>query len=130
MPLPRPNGLTSLVLRTDFSDDVAWEALREVLGVEATCVDDRRYDGVGVPELLGEDLHHVFLADALAQRGPEYPLLALDLEDLVGATLRVPVAVFAEVSAHLNSGAAELEDYLCGGFSPPSGPRRSSSGAP
>lgn len=128
MPLPQPNGLTSLVLRTDFTDDRAWEALRAVLGADATCVDDVRYDGVEVGALLSEDLHHVFLADGLAQR--EHLLLALDLADLVGATLRVPVGVFAQVSAYLSSGAAELEDYLCQAVSPPSGPPRASSGVP
>ncbi|QNP72288.1 hypothetical protein IAG44_24630 [Streptomyces roseirectus] len=119
MPLPQPNGLTSLVVRTDFSDDTAWDALCAVLGTAATCVNDPGYDGVEIGELLGEDLHHVFLADARAQR--EHLLLALDLADLVGAVLRVPVDRFAEVSAHLSSGAVDLEDYLCAGFSPPSG---------
>ncbi|MDX3387046.1 hypothetical protein PV682_37230 [Streptomyces niveiscabiei] len=128
MPLPRPNGLTSLVLRTDFTDDSAWEALCSALGADATCVDDPRYDGVEVGELLGEEPHHVFLADALAQR--EHLLLALDLEDLVGAVLRVPVGLFAQVSAHLSSGAADLEDYLCEAVTPPSGPPRASSGVP
>jgi hypothetical protein len=29
--LPQPDDLTSLVLRTDFSDDVAWTALKAAI---------------------------------------------------------------------------------------------------
>ncbi len=32
MSLPQPDDLTSLVLRTDFTDDAGWETLRSGLG--------------------------------------------------------------------------------------------------
>ncbi len=55
MSLPVPPDLHSLLIRTDYSDDGAWEMVRELLrqpdedGFTANliCVDDLAYDGVG-----------------------------------------------------------------------------------
>ncbi|MER6960994.1 hypothetical protein [Streptomyces sp. NPDC000618] len=89
MPLPQPEDLTSLVLRVDFDDDTAWEALRTAVealdgGPHATWVSDPRYEGVGIPELMREDnaadedeqLSSRFLADAHAMAGAEHSLPA------------------------------------------------------
>lgn len=51
--LPPPNDLTSLVLRTDFSDDAAWHAIRAAFDDSgdyrwATCVDDPVWAGVTI----------------------------------------------------------------------------------
>ncbi|MGW4161910.1 DUF6924 domain-containing protein [Streptomyces sp. NPDC004788] len=56
MPLPQPDDLTSLVLRTDFADDARWDALRSALGAldehpHATCVSETRFAGAGPGEL-------------------------------------------------------------------------------
>ncbi|SER75063.1 hypothetical protein SAMN04487983_102193 [Streptomyces sp. yr375] len=124
MPLPRPDDLTSLVLRVDFDDDTAWHALRTALdaldgGPHATWVSDPRYEGVGIPELMREDnaadeheqLTHLFLADAHAMAGAEHSLLALDLYDEPGRTFRVPARWFAEISADLSIANLDFEDY-------------------
>lgn len=52
--LPQPNDLTSLVLRTDFTDDTAWEAVKAALRTSegedsATFVSDPKYMGVSLP---------------------------------------------------------------------------------
>ncbi|MEV1068346.1 hypothetical protein [Streptomyces sp. NPDC050263] len=121
MALPRPDDLTSLVLRTGFGDDAAWSALREAVealdgGPHATWVHDPRFDGVSVqdliPALMHEDnladeadqLTHLFLAD---ERG----LLALDLSSEPGRTFRIPRASFPEISANLCRGEVDFEDY-------------------
>ncbi|WP_133912359.1 DUF6924 domain-containing protein [Streptomyces sp. NBC_00582] len=125
MALPRPDDLTSLVLRTDFSDDAAWDALRAVFdgadgGPHATWVSDPRYDGAGIPALLEEDgaadeeeqLTHVFLADAKALAdGPERFLLAVDLYDEPGRTVRVPPAWFPDLSANLSIANLDFADF-------------------
>jgi hypothetical protein len=42
--LPQPDDLSSLVLRTDFTDDAAWVELHAAIGAEgATYVSDVRY---------------------------------------------------------------------------------------
>ncbi len=53
MPLPQPADLTSLVLRTDFSDEEAWEILQAEVNASAeypcaTYVSDPAYAGVSI----------------------------------------------------------------------------------
>ncbi|MFF4660792.1 DUF6924 domain-containing protein [Streptomyces sp. NPDC001381] len=125
MALPPPDDLTSLVLRTDFSDDAAWDALRAAYdhhddGPHATWVSDPRFAGADIPALIHEDtaadeddrLTYVFLADARALAdGPERFLLALDLYDEPGRTFRVPPAWFPDVSANLSIANLDFADF-------------------
>jgi hypothetical protein len=125
-PLPQPEDLTSLVLRTDFGDDAAWDELRAVMRSEgahrsATFVSDPAYAGVTIQALVdadaaaGEDdkLTYLFLADAVTLDDDERLLLAVDLEEEPGRTFRVPPAAFTDASAHLaiaNMDFAEFAD--------------------
>ncbi|MDX2682239.1 DUF6924 domain-containing protein [Streptomyces sp. NY05-11A] len=124
MPLPQPEDLTSLVLRVDFADDIAWDALRAAVdaldgGPHATWVSDPRYEGVSIPELMrvddaadeDEQLTHLFLADAHAMAGAEHSLLALDLYDEPGRTLRVPARWFPDISANLSIANMDFADF-------------------
>src|SRR5262249_62177740 len=96
---PHPAGLTSLVLRTDFSDDQAWETLQATINLSdeypcATYVSDQAYAGVSIQALIemhssGGDADYIgylFLADAVTMRDPEQPLLAVDLSWEPGRT--------------------------------------------
>ncbi|MBL7255824.1 DUF6924 domain-containing protein [Paractinoplanes lichenicola] len=116
--LPEPEDLTSLVLRTDFADDRAWAALREAVGDDdATFVDDRRYEGVTVAELVEADraapdvekVVYVFLADGTTMTDAERPLLAVDLHD--GRTLRLPPRWFEDMSANLCLGNVDFDEF-------------------
>ena len=123
MSLPQPDDLTSLVVRTDFGDDAAWEAVRAAVdGVEyghATYVSDRAFDGVSVQELVEADaaadevgkLTYLFLADAVTMAGGEHSLLAVDLYDEPGRVFRVPPRWFADVSANLSIANADFCDF-------------------
>ncbi|MFE9627343.1 DUF6924 domain-containing protein [Streptomyces sp. NPDC006527] len=120
MALPQPDDLTSLVLRTDFADDAAWDALCAVFDEDhATFVSDPRYADVSIPALIHEDnaageaeqLVHLFLADAAALADPRHHLLALDLYDEPGRTFRVPPEWFAEISANLCIANLDFEDF-------------------
>jgi hypothetical protein len=112
--LPQPDDLTSLVLRTDFSNDAAWEVLQAAIDGaheyrQATYASDSRYAGVTVQALVDADaaaseaekLTYIFLADAEAMADPEHALLAVDLYDEPGRTFRVPPRWFADISANL-----------------------------
>ncbi|MFI0449765.1 DUF6924 domain-containing protein [Actinomadura sp. 6N118] len=76
MSLPQPDDLTSLVLRTDFSDDARWEALRSALDgqseFDATFVSDPNFADATVQALVEdaaaaeeEQVTYLFLADLL-----------------------------------------------------------------
>jgi hypothetical protein len=99
MQLPKTEN--SLVLRTDFSDDSAWESLCaaiRALGGEfqayVDCVSDPQYDGLTAERLTAlapKGSHHtfVFIADRMALTHPEHPILVVDLYEEPGRTFRV-----------------------------------------
>lgn len=121
-PLPQPDDLASLVLRTDFKDDAAWEELRNAINAgEPRCVtfvSDRAYAGVTIAELVSADaaasdeqkLTYVFLADATAM-AEEHLLLAVDLHTDPGRTFRLPPSRFAEVSTNLTIANLDFAEF-------------------
>jgi hypothetical protein len=122
--LPSPDDLTSLVLRTDFSDDAAWDELRAVLRSEgahrsATYVSDPAYAGVTIQTLVETDaaaseddkLTYLFLADAVTMSNDEWLLLAVDLEGEPGRTFRVQPSAFTDVSANLAIANMDFADF-------------------
>ncbi|MGV9503355.1 DUF6924 domain-containing protein [Streptomyces sp. NPDC003642] len=124
MPLPQPDDLTSLVLRTDFGDDTAWDAVRAALDAageypHATYVSEPRFADVEVQALLDEEaaadedaqIIHVFLADATTLREPGHPLLAVDLSDEPGRTFRLPARWFPDVSANLSIANMDFAEF-------------------
>ncbi|MFF0836728.1 MULTISPECIES: DUF6924 domain-containing protein [unclassified Streptomyces] len=124
MPLPQPDDLTSLVLRTDFSDDGAWDAVRAALDAadgycHATYVSELRFACVGVRALVDEEaaadeeaqIIHVFLADAATMGDTHHPLLAVDLSDEPGRTFRLPAQWFPDVSANLSIANMDFAEF-------------------
>ncbi|MER7954096.1 hypothetical protein [Streptomyces sp. NPDC096030] len=124
MPLPQPDDLTSLVLRTDFADDGAWDAVRSALDAagdhtHATYVSELRFAGVEVRTLLDQEaaadeddrIGDVFLADATTMNDPDHPLLAVDLSDEPGRTFRVPARWFPDISANLSIANMDFADF-------------------
>ncbi|MEV0976671.1 hypothetical protein [Streptomyces sp. NPDC049915] len=121
MALPQPDDLATLVLRTDFTDDTAWDALCTALDSAdgASRVSDPRFSGASVQALLDEELAaeedericEVFLADATTLTDPELPLLAVDLYDEPGRTFRVPVRWYPELAANLSIANLDFADY-------------------
>lgn len=89
------------MLRTDFSDDSAWEsicaAIREPVGefrAYVECLSDPEYDGLTVEQLTtlvptGSDHTFVFIVDQMALTHPDHPILVVDLYDEPGRTFRV-----------------------------------------
>ncbi len=107
---PIPEANNALVLRTDFSDDAAWEsvcaAIREPVQVyhdgnvdvrfqaNVEPVSDPEYDGLTVERLrplLPQDLNHtfMFIVDHTMLSHPEQPILVIDLYMEPGRTFRV-----------------------------------------
>ncbi|MEU9669837.1 hypothetical protein AB0E25_30510 [Streptomyces bobili] len=124
MPLPQPEDLTSLVLRTDFGDEGAWAAVRAALDAageypHATYVGELRFAGVGVQALLAEEaaadeddkIIYVFLADAATMKDPGCPLLAVDLSDEPGRTFRVPARWFPDIAANLSIANMDFAEF-------------------
>ncbi|MFE5936129.1 DUF6924 domain-containing protein [Streptomyces sp. NPDC056470] len=124
MSLPQPDDLTSLVLRTDFADDGAWDTVRSALDAagdhtHSTYVSELRFAGVEVRTLLDQEaaadeddrIGDVFLADATTMNDPDHPLLAVDLSVEPGRTFRVPARWFPDISANLSIANMDFADF-------------------
>jgi len=100
-----PRSDQALVIRTDFSDDAAWNTVvaaiqQPVEGFFAYVdfVDDAAFSGLTVEQLvaLRDDLSksYAIVADAVTMSGVEHPLLIVDLIEELGRTFRaVPSAI-------------------------------------
>ncbi|MFE5908133.1 DUF6924 domain-containing protein [Streptomyces wedmorensis] len=124
MSLPHPANLTSLVLRTDFGDEGAWDSVRAAVDAAgeysfATYVSDLRFVDVAVHALIaeeaaadeGDQIGDVFLADAITMNDPDHPLLAVDLSNEPGQTFRVPARWFPDVSANLSIANMDFAEF-------------------
>ena len=96
LPTPKPNE--SLVLRTDFSDDAAWDSICDAIKAPVgefrayvDCVSDPQFDGAPVERLIPKNNGHTFLfiVDSETLTHPDRPILVLGLHDDVGRSFRV-----------------------------------------
>lgn len=100
-----PDAESSLVLRTDYADDVAWETVCAAIKAPVRTpagefrayvafLSDKRYQGLQpdqVLKLLPGDYgcSFIFVVDEIALRNPEHPVLVLDVGDKGGRPFRV-----------------------------------------
>jgi hypothetical protein len=121
--LPTPADLHSLVVRTDFADEPAWQSLRRELTAPTGLfranlqfIDDRRYENLTLERLLaledGSNQTFVFLADRDAMTRADHAVLVVDLfEDGRGRTFRVVPAAIWAVQNNLVIGNSDWEDF-------------------
>jgi hypothetical protein len=124
----RSSSGTTLFVRTDFSDDAAWTALRTAVttpdrqGAQPVLevVDDPAFDGAEVADLLAagpaqDRVAVFFVADTATLQHPELPVLAVCGSGAPGESFRVPSAQVVEVADDLSlagMGWAEFADRV------------------
>lgn len=114
----------SLVVRTDFSDQAAWDRLRaeivEPVGPDrfqayVEFVDDREYDGATAEQLVTHFARNarpfLIVADPVAMTHPEHLLLVLDLIEVPGRTFRAPPAQIQGIENNLSISNMDFEDF-------------------
>ncbi|WP_216893309.1 DUF6924 domain-containing protein [Nocardia alni] len=125
-----PETVKSLLIRTDFSDQQAWESCRSAIDASAMeasdvsieedveILDDPENSDLTVEQLLAleslEDTDHtyVMLADRETMASAEHPILLLDLfEDQRGATVRVASCELGDVVGNVDNGNITIADY-------------------
>jgi hypothetical protein len=130
------DGLTLLV-RTDFTDPNAWQALLDDLGgvnddstteidfdrlkaeeptLSALVIDDRAFESLQpgqAPALvpLGKKFTMVALADGMTMADPARSLLVVDLYDTPGHAFRVPLNVVGSMACNLEIANMDFYDY-------------------
>ncbi|MDQ0579437.1 DUF6924 domain-containing protein [Streptomyces rishiriensis] len=121
-----PNALEALVVRTDFSADGAWDALRAALYspgrdgflADVTLVDDRGYEGLTPDRALGlipTEYQHplLVLADSVTLASAELPLLMVDLRGERGRSVRVVATELWSIENNLSGANMDFEEFVC-----------------
>ena len=114
----------SLVVRTDFSDEAAWDWLREEIvkpvgpdrfQAYVDFVDDRAYAGATPERLVAQFARNarpfLIVADSVAMAHPEHLLLVLDLLEVPGRTFRAPPSRIQGIENNLSIANMDFEDF-------------------
>ena len=119
---PIPETENALVLRTDFSNEPAWEDLRQAIvrpvgdfEAHVTFVSDREYDNIEMDDLLhlleGTPRSYLFVADEKTLADTEHPILAVDLFEDPGRSFRVVPAEMWSVENNLSIGNMDFSEF-------------------
>jgi hypothetical protein len=123
-----PETENPLLIRTDFSDEAAWEDICEIIqtpveegpveGLVANLefLDEPELDGLSKAKILalaGEDYVHSFiiLADKTSFAKPEHPLLVVDLLEERGREFRAIPSIIWAIENNLTIGNLGFEDF-------------------
>jgi uncharacterized protein YbcV (DUF1398 family) len=120
-----PDTENAPVLRTDFSDQAAWEEIcREVqkpVGILRFRANVNFIDDVGFAditkdqllELIPANFNHSFIvvADRTAISGPEHPLLIIDLFDESAREFRAIPSTIQGIENNLSTGNMDFEEF-------------------
>jgi hypothetical protein len=112
------------IIRTDFSDQAAWEKLTTSLCKPADpfifnmeILDDYDHNGAIVEELLAalpKDYPHSFLviADSMAMSQTDYPLLIVDLREEPGRQFRAIAIEVPSIDNNLSIANMDFADFF------------------
>ena len=125
-----PKSEHPLLVRTDFSDDAAWKALREaaekpsskLLGLikfraHVEILDDRAFDGLDVKELLAllPQKHNqavLFAVDSKSITHKDRPILVVELQKTPARTFRVIPSELWNVENNLSLCNMGFEEFV------------------
>jgi hypothetical protein len=117
-----PETENSLVLRTDFSDNSAWEsicaAIQEPVGefrAYVDCLSDPEFDGLTAEQLTTlipkGSRSFAFIVDQVALKHPEHPILVVDLWVEPGRTFRVIPSEMWSVENNLSISNMDFDEF-------------------
>jgi Domain of unknown function (DUF6924) len=119
-----PQAQSTLLVRTDFADETAWEALKEALATPSengylayfTVIEDRAYQDLTTEQmraLVPLDHKHrlLVLVDRITLADKEMPLLVIDLFEHPGGEIRVIPAEFWSIENNLSQANLDFADF-------------------
>jgi len=117
-----PDSADTLVVRTDFSDEVAWthtraeiEAGDEWSDAHMTFVSDLDFDGLSIDALtaLGRRAHqgYLFVVDRVTLADLEHPVLLLHLADEPEPSFRVVPRMVSSIDDNLSIANMDWADF-------------------
>ena len=121
-----PTSENALLIRTDFSDQSAWDKLLgaarepdDIFMFNMEVVDDRANSGMTVEQVMAalpEDYPHSFMvvADNVAISQPGHPLLVVDLLEQRGRQFRALASVISQIDSNLSIANMDFEEFADG----------------
>ncbi len=120
-----PNTDFAQVVRTDFSDQAAWDAIRAAIRTPdpqygfvayVEYIEDREYDGIDIAQLLtlvpaGYNHSFLFLADREAITLPDHPLLVVDVDSQPGKSFRVILPEVWAIENNLSIANMDFDEF-------------------
>lgn len=118
-----PTSENALLIRTDFSDQTAWDTLiatarepGDIFIFNMKVVDDRANSGMGVEQLMAalpEGYPHSFMVvvDSVAISQPDHPLLVVDLLEEPGRRFRAIASVISQIDSNLSIANMGFEEF-------------------
>ncbi len=113
-----------LVIRTDYAHQSAWSALQKILKslthidgtpAEVTLVDDPEFADMSIEAIMDlaiADYYNLFVVDAKTLTHPEYPVIALDLEEEPGQFFRLVPAAIVGVEVNLEIANMDFSEFM------------------
>lgn len=118
-----PETENSLVLRTDFSNDAAWEAVCKAIQApvgdfqaNVDCLSDAAFKGLSAKEVMaaltkGYNHFMLFVVDDTTLAQADHPVLCIDLSDKPGRSFRVIPSEMWSVENNLSLGNMDFKDF-------------------
>jgi hypothetical protein len=120
-----PDTRAALVVRTDFSDQAAWEAIRDEIQQPSpkiegyscvTFIDDRAYEGFPKDRLLAAvpekySYTFMFVVDATTVTTKDHPVLVINLWKRSGAEFRAVTSEIYAIEANLSLANLGFDDF-------------------
>jgi hypothetical protein len=126
---PLPRSEEAIVLRTDFADDAAWDAVCTTIrtpvrvfgfpigfNANVSFVDDVAYRDLSTAQILalfGPDANHAFVivVDRTAIADPDHAVLVIDLLEPPGRTFRAVPSTVQSIENNLSIANMDFEEF-------------------
>jgi hypothetical protein len=119
-----PETENVLVLRADFSDGAAWDAVCESVKApqgdfqaNVDCVSNTAFRGLDASSIftaLPKDDNHtmIFVVDSVTLKQPDHPVLCIHLMDQPGRTVRVIPSEMWSIENNLSLANMDFSDFV------------------
>jgi hypothetical protein len=120
-----PHTENPLVLRTDFTNQAAWERIRAAVSkpvslfrfrANVAFLEERAFEGITTMELLkrvpkGYNHSFIFVVDAVSQNQAGYPILVVDLYGQPGNSFRAIARAIQGIENNLSIANMDFEEF-------------------
>jgi len=119
---PLPESDLALMIRTDFSDESAWNEIREIIKTPVDgfyayvhYVEDRDYDGITRDQILelfrGHNQSFAMIVDETSIKNAEHPIRVIDLFNDDHPEFRAIPSMIQSIENNLSIANLDFEDF-------------------